>query len=373
MAVSATAVVPCHALRRPRRPMQFLAPRTSRALFELFSTYSTERGLDDLLARLDVAGMGPHHIYHAILGRRPETLQAARTRASYNARDHMRGALRSKEFQSRIIRLILDAYPEKERVLFAHVPKCAGTDLRKALSTLFPSLDLNLADPDWTPQERMFEAISQFAIESRFSKTILLHGHIRVGDAVDGGLARPTDRIVTIIRDPREIVISNLNYVLMRIRDDQNNGRVAPDSAVWRRVLQLDMLPPDLPDHVLTPLVKAMLRNPNITKRNSICHWLGNGDARTVVRRLVTSDVEVTDTANYPDWLRQRWGINRSARANASCTIVTPDRLDTEDRVYIEEITAEDRQAFTLLSEQIARSPTHSVFGHELTGIDQFS
>ena len=57
----------------PRR-MQLRAPRDPRTLFELFATYSPDSGLDELLARLDVSDIGPRQVYHAVLGRRPESL-----------------------------------------------------------------------------------------------------------------------------------------------------------------------------------------------------------------------------------------------------------------------------------------------------------
>jgi len=130
-----------------QKSMQLQAPRDPRSLFELFATYDPARGLDELLASLDVTGLEPRHIYHSILGRRPETLQATKRPEHYNPRDHMRGALISPEFQRKIIPLILNAYPEKQRLLFIHVPKCAGTDLRIGLSTRYPALDIGLAQP----------------------------------------------------------------------------------------------------------------------------------------------------------------------------------------------------------------------------------
>ena len=39
--------------------MQLQAPRSPRSLFELFATYDPARGLDELLATLDVTGIEP--------------------------------------------------------------------------------------------------------------------------------------------------------------------------------------------------------------------------------------------------------------------------------------------------------------------------
>jgi hypothetical protein len=353
--------------------MQLRAPRDPRSLFELFATCQPPRGLDDLLATLDVTGIEPRHIYHAVLGRRPETLQATRKPDPYNARDHMRGALVSPEFQRKVISLILNAYPEKQRLLFVHVPKCAGTDLRIGLSTRYPALDIGLTQPNWTSQQQLFAGIHEVALGLRFTDTILLHGHIRLAAAINGGLVRPTDRIITVIRDPVEIILSNVNYVMTRILQDQEAGKEAPDTQAWRRTLAIDRLPPEMPEAVVARLVKTMLHDPSIAVPNSICYWLGNSDVQSAINRLVINDVEITDTKHYGAWLSERWDVVRAARANESRKFVTPAQIHADDLKFIESITAEDRELYTLLSKQIDASGKHSVFGRDIAGLERFN
>jgi hypothetical protein len=353
--------------------MQLKAPRDSRSLFELFATYDPAGGLEELLFRLDVTGMEPRYVYHSILGRRPETLKAARKPDSYNARDHMRGALVSAEFQRKIISLMLAAYPEKQRLLFVHVPKCAGTDLRISLSTRYPALDLGLTNPEWTSQQQLYNAIHQAAVGMRFSDTILLHGHVRLAAAVDGEVVRPTDRIITVIRDPVEIILSNVNYIITRILQDQEAGKEAPDTNGWRIVLGIERLPPEMSDEVIARLFQTMLHNPTISIPNSICHWLGNGDVQSVIRRLVINDVEITNTNQYTAWLRERWDTTRAAKANESRKLVTAKHIQADDLKFIESITVEDRAVYALLSQQIDASGKGAVFGKEITGIERFT
>ena len=353
--------------------MQLQAPRDPRSLFELFATYDPGRGLDDLLATLDVTGVEPRHIYHSVLGRRPETLQATRKPEHYNARDHMRGALVSPEFQRKIIPLIVNAYPEKQRLLFIHVPKCAGTDLRIGLSTRYPALDIGLAQPDWTSTQQLFAAIHEVALGLRFSDTILLHGHIRIAAAINGGMVRPTDRIITVIRDPVEIILSNVNYIITRVLQDQQDGKEAPDTQGWRRVLGIDRLPPEMPEEVTARLFNTILHHPATTVPNSICYWLGNGDVQSAIRRLVINDVEITDTRHYAAWMRDRWDVVRAAKANESRKFVTRAQIGADDVKFIESITADDRELYALLSKQIAASSQNAIFGKDITDIDRFN
>ncbi len=128
-----------------------------------------------------------------------------------------------------------------------------------------------------------------------------------------------------------------------------------------------------MPDSTLMPLFKCMLRHPGFTQPNSICHWLGNGDVQSVVRRLVINDVEITDAPHYSRWLASRWGIERTAKANKSRKFITVDRIEPDDAAYIETIIAEDRLVYALLAPQIARSPDHAITGTALTGIDGFN
>jgi hypothetical protein len=353
--------------------MQMRAPRDPRALFELFATYDPARGLDELLSRLDVTGIEPRHVYNGTLGRRPETLHACRRPEGYNARDHMRGALLSPEFQRKVISLILNAYPEKKRLLFVHVPKCAGTDLRIGLSTRYPALDAGLSRSEWTTPQQLFEIIQQVALGLRFSDTILLHGHIRIVAAINSEMVRPTDRIITVIRDPVEIILSNINYIITRILQDQESGANAPDTQAWKRQLRIDRLAPDVPDEVIAPLFKTMLHTPSIAVPNSICYWLGNGDVQSVIRRLVVNDVEITDTRHYAAWLRDRWEVDRAAKANESRKFVTRADIQPDDLRFIESITVDDREVYALLSRQIDASGCDAILGKDIAGIERYN
>jgi len=353
--------------------MQLRAPRDPRSLFELFTTYDPARGLNELLSRLDLTGIEPRHIYNGVLGRQPETLHACRKPEGYNARDHMRGALLSPEFQRRIIPLILNAYPEKKRLLFIHVPKCAGTDLRIALSARYPALDVGLARSEWTSSQQLFEIIKRVVLGLRLSDTILLYGHVRIAAAIDSALVRPTDKIITVIRDPMEIILSNINYVITRILQDQESGTDAPDTRQWKSQLGIDRLPSDMPDDVIAALFNTMLHNPTIAVPNSICYWLGNSDVQSVIRRLVINDVEITDTKHYTAWVRNRWDVVRTAKANESRKFVTQEHVQADDLRFLESITVADREVYSLLSRQIDASGSDAVFGRNITGIERYN
>jgi hypothetical protein len=284
----------------------------------------------------------------------------------------MRRALISPEFQRRIIPLILHAYPEKTRLIFIHVPKCAGTDFQAGLSTRYPALGITLAQAEWTSHEQLFEAIHQVSLGLRFSDTILLHGHIRIAACISNQIARLTDKIVTVIRDPMEIILSNVNYIITRILQDQESGTDGPDTKRWRGRLGIDRLPPQMPDAMIAPVLKTMLHDPTTAVPNSICYWLGNGDAQSAVKSLVVNNVEITDTRHYTAWLRDRWGIIHTAKANVSRKFATSKHIEASDLAFIESIIAKDRELYALVSEQIDASGKDAIFGKDITGTEIF-
>jgi hypothetical protein len=63
--------------------------------------------------------------------------------------------------QARVVEMILNAHPEKQRLIFVHIPKCAGTDLTANLGTRYPVVHQTLADSNWTPPERLQAAVDE--------------------------------------------------------------------------------------------------------------------------------------------------------------------------------------------------------------------
>ncbi len=72
---------------------------------------------------------------------------------------------------------LLCAYEDKRRLIFIHIPKCAGTDLSNKLKTRFPWIDFNIMDPDWTTKDAMLRHLSRLATQIRLPNSIYLCGH----------------------------------------------------------------------------------------------------------------------------------------------------------------------------------------------------
>lgn len=126
------------------------APATPRDTFRLFPFFDRSYGLSDLLARLDFTARQPRNVCYAVFGALPTPGDLNEFAANgYAPRDHLNQLLMSAAFQQEVLTLLLNAFPEKRRLLFVHIPKCAGSDLSHHLMTRYPSIDQRLMEERW--------------------------------------------------------------------------------------------------------------------------------------------------------------------------------------------------------------------------------
>src|SRR5581483_426435 len=158
--------------------MMIPSPDNPRALFELFLAFDSKIGLPSILQNVSFRGSDPRQIFYAVLGRLPESAMLSAPRRDYDPSKHLLNALNSAEFQKGVLRLFCNAFPEKRRKVFIHIPKSAGSDLAANLSPRFPSLSWNLMEEGWTSKEVLFSRIAAVVREIRFSSDLFFHGHM---------------------------------------------------------------------------------------------------------------------------------------------------------------------------------------------------
>jgi len=349
-----------------RLPVSVPAPATQKALFEMLALVEPEYGIYDLLSRLDLDGWTTRDVGHAVYGKRATMHRSEGDQSPTSVRDYFNEILFSDEFQRSIISGLLEAYADKLRLLFVHIPKCAGSDLSKNLLTRYPSLDQRLSEPEWTTSDQLFKKLREFVEITKFSDTVFLRGHITLNFYLENKLARSSDRLFSIMRDPIQIAISNANYVTMRLRQDFERQRLEPDTKIWLKFLDIDTMPAELSDELATQICMKTLRNENIVAPNSMCHWLGGGNAQTVLERLAEHHVELTDTTRYSHWLRDRWGITSTTRENESIKFITEESLNPKDLNYLREISSEDLRLYAALQNALEEADRAWVNGPEL-------
>jgi hypothetical protein len=366
----------CGIIRRGQTSAEILAPAqpTFRApaptdpgsLFRLFSLYDAGQGLYQFLYRLDFDGARPHHLEYAALGEADPIGHLAVEWNDEVARDRLASLLHEPAFQEKILAHALRALPDKRRLLFVHIPKCAGTDLTAHLTTRFPRLEQSWTRENWTRKVQLFQALSVFAREVPFSDSIFVSGHVRLDEYIGANLVRPTDEVFTVVRAPLDIAVSQINYVITRLQAAVERGRMDTDVAEWMRMLGVPALPPAITSSFVNEIAQKALRHPDITTANTLCRWLGGGTADAVVERLARFHVEITDTERYNVWLMQRWGIAARTRHNESTKYVSLSALGHQDLAYLRGLSPQDEKLFDIIEERLVASGRPSVTGEEL-------
>ncbi len=342
------------------------APRTTRELLELLRFYDRTWGLTPLLDRIDFAGVKPLQIYTTALGRLPESIEMAapRPREYYSARQNLWDAVLSEEFQRAIVIKFLSAFPEKSRLLFVHIPKCAGSDLATNLAERYPAISQRLSEPDWISREKFLEEVKQLSLDLPFCDKVFVHGHFTLSWFVINKLLRHGDHIFTVLRDPVDRIISQINYILTRFSQDPFLH--SPDTRDWLNILGRDSIPRVGENLDVGTLRSELVRHPKISHPNLMCLCLGNGDAKSAFLACVVSDIELTTLEYYERWLTERWGIGRSRRENASERFVALSDFTEADKDHLRSITAEDRVIFDAVSGRLAERNVSSIRGSEL-------
>jgi hypothetical protein len=353
---------------RDDEPAMMPAPRDPRSLFELLLWYTEGHRIFGMLGRLEFADPRPHHVHYSVFGRYPDRSKSLPSDNPYYPHDHLCELLMGDDFQANLVPRFADAYADKRRLIFVHVPKCAGTDLSNKLKSRYPWMDYNIMDPLWTTKDAMLLRLSRLALQLRFADSLYICGHAVLNYYLDHHMIRPDDQVFTVVRQPADIAISQLNYVLTRFSLDIERGEVGPDTAEWLSLIGHDGLPAEMSDDFVRTVVPLLLENPHIVTPNTLCRWLGgNGsDAQAAFNAMIRSDIEVVDVEHYQAWLEARWNIVSHSRDNASVSFVTLDELSHQQQDYIEQITQDDLKLHRVVVDALAKTGKSSIFAHEL-------
>ena len=354
---------------RPSSQRPLLAPQSPRELLLSLKHYDDEKGLDAFLARFDFAGVSPHQVYASVLGRLPESAQVAATPADYNPRQHLKQMLLSSEFQSGLIAHLLRAFPEKKRLVFVHVPKCAGSDLASHLMRRYEGSFLGQLDQDplHIAPERLPWRLQMLMVNLHRRDTIAVTGHIGLHWLLSERLLRFGDVSFTVIRDPIEMAVSKVNYVLTLMQRDLSSR--TPLVMEWIRRFNLQRYSEGLPTDMqaLKQIALAMLRDTKIVPQENICSFLGSGTARSALDLCASANIELTTVSRYEAWLKARWGIDKSERVNESNKILTRADLGAGDMDYLGQLRQDDMQFYQRIDTRIAASGRLSIFGAEVS------
>ena len=322
-----------------------LGPTDVRATLELFKFYRPEVGLHRLLENAGIVSMPQRQIYQAVHNRPPDSYEALlRQNTTSDIRTFI-AALSSVEFQENLIAHLLRSFPEKRRLFFVHIPKTAGVDLATHLISRYPSVSTTLLNRDLTPRpDQLFLAIKHVVLEMTCSDTIFVSGHTHLGTYqrwCENGI-RFQDRVFTVVREPLQQILSQLNYTLTRIFSDE--APAPSDTAGWRREFHVENLGLRHSRDQVLHLARQILRHPGVVVPNVVCSYLGGGSYKQALLQTAAHDLEVIELKQLDAWTKQQWDTGSGTKLNSSEKFVTLQDLSRDDLDYAHSIVQEDTQ-----------------------------
>ncbi len=320
------------------------APTTMRETFNQFRFYRRELEGAGLFIDVDFSHCTARQVFYACHGRAPGSLHEALAHERFTPRELFVAAVSSGEFQNKLVARFLAAYPEKRRLIFVHIPKCAGSDVSTHLFGRYASLNTKIVDQTITNIPELHGAIKDISLEILVSDQIYVHGHTHLQTYVDWGALRYDDDVFTTIRRPVDLIISQVNYVLTRIFSDESP--IPHDTHGWREEFKITNLHDYRDAPAVRRLASTILRNNGVVPENVICRYIGDGTYKNSVERLAIHNVEITNLENYHLWLKERWGISTFTRMNESKKFISLNDFNDEDQKYLAHTTHEDQKLY---------------------------
>lgn len=345
------------------------APATPRDMLRLFAFYEPEKGLQPLLNRLDLATMTARQVGTVVPGPADAAPAAGdgeedAEEADFNPRSALHQRLSGAEFQTCVREIVLNAFPEKRRTIFIHIPKCAGTDLIAGLRRSMPMLHLTLATPNITQKPDLFAAIREIVLGMAYADTIGISGHVPLRWYLERDLVRPDDDLFTVVREPRSMIYSYISFMLTRMKTFAGVRR--NDTTNWLKGIGMTEIEPSPSDAYLLDIGSRLLRAPTVTSRNIICNNLGRGNAASALDNIVATNIEITETRRYSTWKERRFGLRSAKRLNESLPLYTPELAPADDRDFIEAMVQEDVHIYDRIMAAFESSEEISIRGQAL-------
>ena len=361
-----------------KRPL----PIRPRDFFELFAAMGTEATVKGLFLTTDLRQAEPRTLTYVTLGRWVTADELAAVPQPYKVTDHLHAILSGQEFRASIVRRIVDAYPERPRLCFVRIPRCAGQHFLTLAEAMHPIVPDSLGV--WRPRDenRFIPALGRLLGRFTLTRTLMVvqstlapFVQSNVAASPDPAYAaaglqwtlnapprRAGDRLFTILRDPRAILVSEVNAIMDALLLPPE-GDTRP-VARWRARLPAN--PATADEAGRKHVARHVLRT--LRTRNPICHALADGTTAGALHAARLQDVEMATLDRYEDWIKYTWDVEPGEPANTSTPHLTVSDLAAEDRAHLESLVAEDLAFYDLVVKAYEKigDLRYSVRGREL-------
>ena len=361
-----------------KRPL----PVRPRDFFELFAAMGTEATIKGLFLTADLRQAEPRTLTYVTLNRWLTADELAAMPSPYKVVEHLHAILTGQEFRASIVRRIADAYPERPRLCFVRIPRCAGRHFLALAEAMHPIVPDTLGA--WRPRDenRFIPALGRLLGRFTLTRTILVtqptlapfvqanipaspdpaYAAAGLQWTLNGPPRRAGDRLFTILRDPRAIVLSEVNAIMDALMQPPESD--TRPVARWRA--QLPANPATADEAGRKHLARHVLQR--LRMRNPICHALGDGTSAGALHAVRLQDIEMATLDRYEDWIKYTWDVEPGEPVNASAPHLAVADLTARDRAHIETMISEDLAFYELVVEAYEKigDLRYSVRGREV-------
>ena len=353
----------------PRRPM----PARPRQLLELFGAMGVAATFQGMSRGLQLKDVDPHQTVFATLGRWPTNAEIADFPEPYEARPHLTALIRSREFRSHIVRLAMDGFPERHRILFVQIPRSAGENVLTAIDGRHPLLPTDLATPRYNNPATLVEALGHVFSRLAASNALALaqpamaifvdqaphsaKGPDPIAWRTSAPPCRSGDLLFAIMRDPLSRALSQINALMAAIHAGD-----LPLPATLAATLGADAKRPRLSDWrqpARDILADTLLPNP-------ICHALGDGTVDGALQACARSPIRLVAIEQYRAWARSALDSTPPDHKSLAEICLRPEDLTPRDRDIIAAATRHDQIIYDRFTKRIKATGLPAIPGREL-------
>ncbi len=284
--------------------------------------------------------------------------------------DGLRGVLISQEFRERSTDLLLNEFPEKVRDLFVHIPKTGGVTITHYLAnhpsvvTLYSeeSLRMNWIK-DWP--DYLTTMAAKFVNDA---DQVCVTGHLKLNYVLDHNLNRETDSVFCVVREPFELIVSWINYILTAIARAGGMAQPTSDIIGWRKALDIDanwspVLVTDL-EPIFYLIVDRLIPN------DPMCTYLGlEKTADSAVEMIHRLGIGIIQFGHVDAFLATR-DVAVADHRNVSEKFFSLANLSIPMRLAIFDKIQQDTKLWRFMAPVLARSASPLIESHQFASAD---
>jgi hypothetical protein len=200
------------------------------------------------------------------------------------------------------------------------------------------------------------------------SDTIFISGHTHLNtyQQLTGNGIRFNDHVFTIVRNPFDQVMSQLNYTLTRIFADEDP--VQPDTSGWRTEFGVGDLSQHRSEAAVVRLARDILRHPGVVVPNVIRAFLGGGDYHESIVATLANELEVIELRGLDAWAAEHWQVTERTRLNSSKKFLCLEDLSADDLDYTRSIVEHDIKYYDKVTAALEKHGGTSIRGEQILG-----